>query len=108
MDELNLMFEKRHDDLMFEKGGRNDKIHFYFKVISSKRSLTTIVGMDDDLDLKRIAKAMKRDLNVSVWVKDDVIHCQGDQRASARDWMVKNEVMTTSEAESRVMFHGVN
>lgn len=76
-----------------------------------KKWITTIDGMDDDLDLKRIARAMKKSLHCSVSVsttRDDVeiIQLQGDQREYLREWLVVNEVLGEKEAAERLMIHG--
>jgi translation initiation factor SUI1 len=72
-----------------------------------RRYITTLEGLDDDLDLKRISHAMKKTLSCSVTViEDTIIQLQGDKRADVRTWLVKNEVLTEQEAESRIIVHG--
>ncbi len=66
-----------------------------------------IEGLDDDLDLNRICKYMKRAFNTNGCVfEDKVIQLQGDFREQAREWMVKEEVLTEQEAKDRVIYHG--
>jgi translation initiation factor 1 len=72
-----------------------------------RRYITTIEGLDDDLDLKRISHALKKSLNCSVTViEDTIIQLQGDKRGDVRIWLVKNEVLTAQEADSRIVVHG--
>ena len=76
-----------------------------------KKWITTIDGLDNDLDLKRISRAMKKSLHCSVSVSKtrdeiEIIQLQGDQREFLRDWLVVNEVLGEKEAEVRLMIHG--
>ena len=76
-----------------------------------KKWITTIEGLDDDLDLKRIAKAMKRSFHCATVIttnddKEEVIQLQGDHREHLRDWLVANEVLTDKEAGDRIVIHG--
>jgi translation initiation factor 1 len=77
-----------------------------------RRWITTIEELDDDLDQKRIAKYLKRSLNVSVAVckTDDgkeYIKLQGNQRETVPKWLVDNEVITEREARERLVVHGI-
>ena len=81
------------------------KIHVRVQQMG-KKWITTLEGLDDDLDLKRIARAMKKSLHCSVNVTDAVIQLQGDHRMSMNEWLVVNEVLTASEAADRLIIHG--
>ncbi len=85
------------------------KSKIYIRLIrhSARRAITMIEGLDDDLDLNRICKYMKRSFNTNGCVLDDkVIQLQGDFREECREWMVKEEVLTESEAKERVVIRG--
>ena len=89
---------------------RTSKIHIRVQQ-QGKRWITTIDGLDDDLDIKRIARAMKKSLHCSINVTpnkdgDEVIQLQGDHRDAVREWLVINEVLTEQEAKERVLMHG--
>jgi len=76
-----------------------------------KKWLTTIEGLDDDLDLTRIARAMKKTLACAVTVDvskdgEEFIKLQGNQREYIREWLVSNEVLTDKEATERLVVHG--
>ena len=76
-----------------------------------KKWITMIDGLDTDLDLKRISRAMKKSLHCSVTIatnKDEkeILQLQGDQREFIKEWLVANEVLTKKEGEERVMIHG--
>ena len=93
---------------------RTGKIHVRVQQMGRKW-ITTIAGLDDDLDLKRIARAMKKTLHCSVIVvskgseeedEEEVIQLQGDQREFLKEWLVVNEVLTEKEAKERMVVHG--
>lgn len=90
---------------------RTGKIHIRVQQMGRKW-ITTIDGLDDDLDLKRIARVMKKTLHCSVIVvsnedeENEVIQLQGDQREFIKEWLVVNEVLTEKEAKERLVVHG--
>lgn len=79
---------------------------------NGRKWLTIIEGLDDDLDLDRIAKALKRSFHCSatscVNEADGVeyIKLSGNQRDRITDWLVTNEVLTEKEAKARIIIHG--
>ena len=67
-------------------------------------------GLEPDLDLKRICKAMKRVFNCNGSIEEDkemgeIIQLQGDQRDNARSWLLDNEIVAKTDAEL-VVVHG--
>jgi translation initiation factor 1 len=75
------------------------------------RSITLIEGLDDDLDLRRISKAMKKQFNCAASIHKDkdekeIIKLQGDHRQSVRDWIIAQGILTETEADERIMMHG--
>jgi translation initiation factor 1 len=93
------------DDLV-EKG----KIHIRYQKIGP-RAFTIIEGLDDDLDQKRIAKAMAKAFNCSTSIHknkdgDDIIQMQGDQREYVIEWLLAQEILTEKEKNERVVVHG--
>ena len=88
---------------------RVDKIHIRTQQMG-KKWITTIDGLDEDLDQKKIAKHLQKDLHCSAKVSKnkedkDVITLQGDQRTLLRDWLVTNEVLTAEEGKIRLTVH---
>jgi len=88
---------------------KQGKIHVRVQQMGRKW-VTTLEGLDEDLDQKRIAKAMKRDLHCAAKVsttKDNtqVITLQGDQRAILTGWLVTNMVLTEKEGQDRMVVH---
>jgi len=87
------------------------KIHIRSQQMGSKW-ITMIEDLDEDLDLKRIARYMKRSLNCAVAVCKDTdgkeyIKIQGNKKQDAGNWLVANEVLTEKEARERLVLHGV-
>jgi translation initiation factor 1 len=86
---------------------RQTKIHIWHKQQSKSRSTTTIEGLDDDLDLHKICKYMRKAFSCNGTVLDEkVIHLQGDQRDAVCAWLVQEEVLTEKEAKERLVVHG--
>lgn len=97
-------------DALFDDVQSTSKIHIRVQQMG-KKWITTIEGLDDDLDLKRISRAMKKTLHCSVNIttnqdEGEVIQLQGDQREFIKDWLVANEVLTKQEGEERLVIHG--
>jgi translation initiation factor SUI1 len=86
---------------------RSAKIHIWFHRQSRHRATTTIEALDDDLDLERICRYMRRSFSCNGCVLDEnKIQLQGDQRDAVRTWLVQEEVLTEKEAKERIVVHG--
>lgn len=86
------------------------KIHISFRK-TGPRSLTIIEGLDEDLDLELISKAMKKEFSCACTVQknkegNEIIQIQGNKVDEARKWLVKVEILTQREAEERIHVHG--
>jgi translation initiation factor 1 len=86
------------------------KIHLRIQQ-NGKRQVTIIEGLDDDLDLKRILKALKKEFKCNGMISNDkdhgeIIQLQGDHRKELAEWLVEVEILTAKEAEERIMKHG--
>lgn len=89
---------------------QKSKIDIRFQKIGP-RSITLIEGLDDDLDITRISKAMKKQFNCAASVHKDknnkeIIKLQGDHRQSVREWIISEGILTETEADDRIMMHG--
>lgn len=83
------------------------KVHIRIQQRNGRKSITTVQGLDDDLDLKRICKAFKKmfSCNGAVVVDKEVgevIQLQGDQRVNVKNFLVEQEICE----ESRIQVHG--
>ena len=77
-----------------------------------KKCITTIEGLDEDLDLERIARAMKRAFHSSTKVtknKDgtEIILLQGDKSDVICAWLIESQILTDTEAAARLVNHGI-
>ena len=69
--------------------------------------MLSVTGLDDDLDLKKIVKFLKKKLNCNGAVVVDkefgeVIQLQGDHRADVKDFLI---TMKVCQAE-QIIVHG--
>lgn len=67
-------------------------IHIRCQQVNKRKSVTTIEGFDDDIDVKKICKAMRKLFACNGSVQEtennlDVILLQGDQRHNTRDFL---------------------
>ena len=87
------------------------KIHIRFQK-TGPRAISLIEGLDDDLDLKRIAKAMKKafscasSIHVDEKTQASYIKLQGDHRDNIKDWLLQEKIVEASEAKERIIIHG--
>eukprot|EP01066_Platyproteum_vivax_P007874 Platyproteum_vivax@DN318_c0_g1_i1.p1 len=95
----------------FSKGGEKaggDYIHIRNQQRNGKKSLTTIQGIDDKYDLKRMLKQWKKEFSCNGTLLEDdegnmtVVQVSGDQRESIRTWLIREGI---SEKE-HVKVHG--
>ncbi len=103
----------------FISGGNDDpfasmdkinKIHIRVQQRNGKKCITTVSNLEDDLDLPRICKALKKLFECGGSVETDrigkeVIQLQGDHRIKIKEWLIKQEIVAKSEAE-RILIHG--
>jgi translation initiation factor 1 len=87
------------------------KIHLRTQQRNGKKCITTVQGLDNDLDIKRIAKAMRKQFNCNGTIEEheqygEIIQLQGDQRDNVIQWLVEQEILTKQEAEDRIVRHG--
>jgi translation initiation factor 1 len=87
------------------------KIHLRTQQRNGKKCITTVQGLDNDLDIKRIAKAMRKQFNCNGTIEEheqygEIIQLQGDQRDNVIQWLIEQEILTKQEAEDRIVRHG--
>jgi translation initiation factor 1 len=86
------------------------KLHIRIQQRNGRKCITTIEGWEEDLDLKRICKAMRAAFSCNGNLVEDedagtVLQLQGDQRDNARIWILEQEIIGKSEAD-RIVVHG--
>lgn len=101
-------FKDELDSSSFTK----NKYHIRVQQRNGRKCITSLDGLEEDLDLKRICKAMRTafSCNGNVVMKDDedstgVIQLQGDQRENIKQWLLEQQIILKNEVE-RIVVHG--
>jgi translation initiation factor 1 len=87
------------------------KYHIRVQQRNGRKCITSIDGLEEDLDLKRICKAMREafSCNGNVVMKSDeetgVIQLQGDQRENIKQWLLDQQIILKNEVD-RIVVHG--
>ena len=94
----------------FDFGVTQQKIHIRVQQRNGKKSITTIEGFAEDLDLKRICKDMRKKFNCNGNVIEDddrgeVIQLQGDQRENVKNWIITEQIIQKNE-QDLIVIHG--
>lgn len=94
-------------DAKDQSGLSGGKVHVRVQQRNGRKCLTTVQGLADDLDIKRILKAFKKNFSCNgAIVKDDelgeILQLSGDQRNNIRDFLVDQEICT----EAQIVLHG--
>lgn len=94
----------------FEEAGAGSdrKVHIRIQQRNGRKSITTIEGIDSDLDFKKILRYMKKNFKCNgkaiVYKRlGEIIQLQGDQRDNARDFMVDMSIVAKRE---NIVIHG--
>jgi translation initiation factor 1 len=99
-----------YDDFKQSSFTKN-KYHIRVQQRNGRKCITTLDGLEEDLDLKRICKAMREafSCNGNVVMKADeergVIQLQGDQRENIKQWILQQEIILKNEVD-RIVVHG--
>jgi translation initiation factor 1 len=82
-------------------------VHIRIQARNRRKSILTVQGLDDDLDLKKICKYLRKKLSCNGTVVTDkehgeIIQLQGDHRASVKTFLTIMEICTPEQ----VIVHG--
>ena len=74
---------------------------------NGRKCITTVAGLADDLDMKRICKAFKKNFSCNGAVQKDeevgeVIQLSGDQRTNVQEFLVDQEICL----KDSIILHG--
>ena len=88
----------------------NAKNYVHLRVVqrNGRKRVTIIEGLEDDLDLKRIAQALQKAFKCGGHVVDDpdhglVIQLTGDQRLKVRDFLLEEGIVAS---KNHIKVHG--
>jgi len=78
--------------------GEDDNVHIRVQQRNGKKSLTTVQGLKQSYDYKKVLKALKKEFCCNGTVVDDpelgqVIQLQGDQRKNVQDFLLKEKLV---------------
>lgn len=87
--------------------GTEGYVHIRVQQRNGRKAVTTIQGLPNDLDLKKILKALKKEFCCNGCIVEHkdlgkIIQLTGDQRQTASNFLVKEEIIT----ESNLKIHG--
>ena len=90
----------------------SSKVHIRVQQRNGRKMITTVAGLADDLDHKRILKALKKNFSCNGaldFEKDDngteqckALQLTGDQREHVKDFLISEEICK----ESQIIIHG--
>ena len=77
-------------------------VHIRNQQRNGRKSITTIAGLEDDLDLDKIVKYMRKIFSTNGTILQDeelgdIIQLQGDCRFDARDFLVKFNICNIND-----------
>jgi len=89
--------------------GTGAKVHLRIQQRNRRKCVLTVQGLDDDLDLKKICKALRKNLQCNgAIIKDkefgDVIQLQGDHREKVGQFLVDQEIIM----KEQLIIHGAS
>lgn len=107
MDLNNLQKKDAFEEVYKEVGGNSCPVHIRIQARNRKKNILTIQGLDDDLDLKKICRHLRKNLqcNGAIVANEEhgnIIQLQGDHRNSVKAFLIESEICNTDQ----VIVHG--
>jgi len=98
IDDAGFDFGGRAADEEFAKSRKERVVHLRIQQRTGRKSITSVQGLADDLDLKKILKALKRTYNTNGTIVNDeemgpVIQLAGDQRRSVYEFLTQCHIV---------------
>eukprot|EP00616_Rhizochromulina_sp_CCMP1243_P017203 CAMPEP_0118961992 /NCGR_PEP_ID=MMETSP1173-20130426/485_1 /TAXON_ID=1034831 /ORGANISM="Rhizochromulina marina cf, Strain CCMP1243" /LENGTH=160 /DNA_ID=CAMNT_0006910201 /DNA_START=71 /DNA_END=551 /DNA_ORIENTATION=+ len=93
-----------------DEQGDNSKIHIRVQQRNGRKCITTVQGLADDLDIKRICKAFKKNFSCNGAVTKDeemgeIVQLSGDQRTNVKAFLTDQEIAVMARSSSTVSEH---
>mmetsp|Transcript_21691 Transcript_21691/g.31565 ORF Transcript_21691/g.31565 Transcript_21691/m.31565 type:complete len:107 (-) Transcript_21691:143-463(-) len=100
-------FAQASDPFADKEDDKGSKIHVRVQQRNGRKCITTIQGLPDDLDLKKITRALKKTFQCNGTVNNDaelgeIIQLSGDQRTNVREFFVDQEICH----DDQIVIHG--
>merc|ERR1712032_788830 len=95
-------------DAESEEGSNQDYIHVRVQQRNGRKSLTTVQGIDQNFDYKKVLKEFKKKFCCNGTVVEDadlgkVIQLQGDQRKNVQSFLVSESIVKNRDL---IKIHG--
>ena len=107
-----LMLNFKHTDPFKEAyqaagAGSGNQVHLRVRQRNRRQCVLTITGLDGDLDLKEICKALRKRLKCNGTIKKHdelgkIIQLQGDHRRAVRKFLIEMDIV----ADEQIVVHG--
>jgi translation initiation factor 1 len=96
------MFAEADESKQTKENAKQSFVHIRTQQRTTRKYITTVEGLAEDLDLARILKALKKTYNTNgAILKDEegreVLQLNGDQRKNVYEFFVKYKVCDKSE-----------
>ena len=100
-------FDPFADAVEESEGQSTQQIHLRIQQRNGRKSITTVQGLSESLDLKSILRTFKKSFscNGSISKNDEygkIIQMSGDQRDNVKKWIIKQSIAS----EKEVIVHG--
>ena len=87
------------DDVFFEDEKKQNMIHIRIQQRNAKKTITTIQGLDANIDIKKMLKYIKKIFNCNgSIIKNDndtnIIQLQGDHRDNIKKFIIKENIIS--------------
>lgn len=95
-------------NIFFEDDEKHNIVHIRIQQRNSKKTITTIEGLDTSIDLKKLLKYIKKQFNCNgsiIKIEEDninIIQLQGDQRENIKNFLIKENIIS----EDFIKIHG--
>ena len=92
-----LEFDDEQNEDVEKSKAKEDLIHIRVQQRNGRKCITTVQGLNQDLDMKKIVKAIKKMHSCNGSIVDDedmgsVLQFQGDQRDAIATFLIDNEL----------------
>ena len=94
---MNVQYFQNFNELDFDENNKKNKVHIRKIQRNGKKCVTIVEGLENDLDIKKITKALKKiyKCNGTVVIDDknqEIIQLSGDQINNVKDFLIQEEI----------------
>ena len=94
---MNVQYFQNFNELDFDENNKKNKVHIRKIQRNGKKCVTIVEGLENDLDIKKITKALKKiyKCNGTVVIDDknqEIIQLSGDQINNVKDFLIQEQI----------------